>query len=121
MLGKDKFYSSIGTRTFEKHGANTEVGKLLRSAEAQRILNSLDEHMAEFEQRDSEVRQIQDRISRISAAQRLHLDFMVSFGIDARDRDAFREVLQETVRDGRMTPPEIRIIAKSRSMVQEYQ
>ena len=121
MLGQDRFYSSVGASTFEQHAANTEVGKILRSAEARRILESLNSHLPEFEQRDNEIRQIEDRIARISAAQRLQLDFMVSFGIDARDREAFREVLEETVRDGRLTPAEIRIIAKSRSMVKEYQ
>lgn len=120
MLGQDKFYSSTSARTFEQHAATTETGKLLRATEAKRILEALSIHLAEFEQRDREVRQIEDRIARITAAQRLHLDFMVSFGVDARDREAFRRVLEETVRDGRLTPPEVRTIAKSRSMVQEY-
>ena len=121
MLGKDKFYSSIKADTFEEHNAKTEVGKVLRSTEARRILEALNGHSAEFEQRDKEVRQIRERIDRITAAQRLHLDFMVSFGIDARDREAFREVLEETVEHGRLTPSEIRILAKSRSMTKEYQ
>lgn len=121
MLGKDKFYSSIKADTFEEHNAKTEVGKLLRSTEARRILEALNGHTAEFEQRDKEVRQIRERIDRISAAQRLHLDFMVSFGVEARDRQAFREVLEETVDNGQLTPSEIRTIAKSRAMVQEYQ
>ena len=121
MLGQDKFYSAINEGTFEKHDATTAYGKLLRAKEARRILEGLNSHLAEFEQRDAEVRQIEDRIARISAAQRLHLDFMVSFGIEARDREAFREVLEETADDGWLTPPEIRTIAKSRAMVQEYQ
>lgn len=121
MLGRDKFYSSTTDGTFEQHGATTAFGKLLRTTEAKRILEGLNSHLAEFEQRDTEVRQIEDRIARITAAQRLHLDFMISFGVDARDREAFREVLEKTVNDGRLTPPEMRTIAKSRSMVHEYQ
>jgi hypothetical protein len=96
-------------RMFQKYPANTETGRRLRQSVAKTWLRDMAAVEAEIQEREAEQAVIADRIARMHAEHELNMQYLVHFGVTLSERETFRSLLDEVVRDGNLT---IRDVAK---------
>ena len=82
----------------DEYNASTEMGRLLRQADAKRHLAKLDAAEAKIRQQENSDAAIANECKRISADCDTAINFLLTYGIDSKDREHFRQVLQKSRR-----------------------
>ncbi|MCB0360811.1 MAG: hypothetical protein KDD44_14280 [Bdellovibrionales bacterium] len=116
MLGEDRYHlTGISNEMLARYGVYDPLGQKLRAAEADRLLQCMDQCEVEVAARERESEQITDRINRMNTVHRLQMDYLISFGVRAEHRDALRQVLHETKEHCRLSLKEAIQLANGRT------
>ncbi len=115
MLGEKPEYTGASKEYLANNPASTAVGKVLRQAEARKLLAKMDELEREVHSREHFNSLIVDRIERISQQHRLNMDYLVSFGVRAEHRSHLKQLLSEVQDHGVLSVQESIDLANGRA------
>lgn len=106
MLGERPEYTGASKAYLANNPASTAVGKVLRQAEARKLLGKMNELEREVQSRERQLTEVVDRIKKISQEHRLNMDYLVSFGVRAEHRSQLRNLLREVQDHGALSVQE---------------
>ena len=100
MFGKEPVYTGMSEEFLDTYGANTELGRLVRSEDAKKFLEAMEAHEEMVRLREQQAEQCSDRIEQMLAQHRLSAEYIISFGIPVEDRQELKAVMEEVAENG---------------------
>jgi hypothetical protein len=100
MLGKERIFTGMNDEFLNNHGANTELGRIIRSADAKRVLEEMQVYEESVQSRERAALECQNRIDAMLEQHRLSAEYLISFGVSVEHRNELRRVLDEVSRTG---------------------
>ena len=85
-----------------KYRIDEPMGRLLRSSNAKRLLQAMQQQEAIIAQRQQEIEGVKDRLQRINEQHRLDMQYLMNFGVIASHRQEFQRILEEVIGNGGM-------------------
>ncbi len=85
-----------------KYRIDVPMGRLLRSSNAKRLLQAMQQQEEMIAQRQQEVEAVEDRLQRINEQHRLEMQYLMDFGVIASHRQEFQRILEEIIVNGGM-------------------
>lgn len=87
----------------KSHGAGTELGRIVRSADANKMLREMAKHETEVRQREQLAKECKDHIEAMVAQHRLSAEYLIMFGVPVEHRNELHDLLQEVSSHGGLT------------------
>lgn len=98
------------------HSPYTGLGRKLRQADANKLLELLRQTADEVESERRTLEQVEQRVDREAAQVRFETDHVLRFGIAPCDRDEFQSVLEDVSTHGGLTLHEAAAVAHAKTV-----
>ena len=83
-----------------KYRVDEPMGRLLRSSNAKRLLQAMQQQEAMIAHRQQGIEAVEDRLQRINEQHRLEMQYLMDFGVIASHRQEFQRILEEVIVNG---------------------
>ena len=114
VLGKERFTGTSDDQ-LNQYPIDHHLGKAIRQSDAIKLQQAMEKVEGEVKRREALAEQCSNRIDRITEIHRLNMDYLISFGIWAEDREQLTQILKEVEQHGGLSLEQATALANARA------